>query len=70
MNKFIVLTAVAALMIATLVTASNQAYAETIIIVGSDVGQLNSGDTEASSEGDGPSTSNGGTVGAGDLSVN
>jgi hypothetical protein len=36
-NKFIVLTAVAALMIGTLVPASDQAYAEVTIIIGSDV---------------------------------
>jgi YbbR domain-containing protein len=35
-NKFIVLTAVAALMIGTLVPASDQAYAEVTIIIGSD----------------------------------
>lgn len=35
-NKFIVLTAVAALMIGTLVPASDQAYAEITIIIGSD----------------------------------
>ncbi len=44
-NKFIVLTAVAALMIGTLVPASDQAYAEVIIIIGSYVGQKNNGDT-------------------------
>jgi hypothetical protein len=35
-DKFIVLTAVAALMIGTLVPASDQAYAEVTIIIGSD----------------------------------
>ena len=35
-NKFIELTAVAALMIGTLVPASDQAYAEVTIIIGSD----------------------------------
>ncbi|MFZ0741569.1 MAG: hypothetical protein WB053_08705 [Nitrososphaeraceae archaeon] len=44
-NKFIVLTAVAALMIGTLVPASDQAYAEVTIIIGSYVGQRNNGDT-------------------------
>ena len=44
-NKFIVLTPVAALMIGTLVPASDQAYAEVTIIIGSDVGQKNNGDT-------------------------
>jgi hypothetical protein len=44
-NKFIVLTTVAALMIGSLVPASDQAYAEVTIIIGSDVGQQNNGDT-------------------------
>jgi hypothetical protein len=44
-NKFIVLTAVATLMIGTLVPASDQAYAEVTIIIGSEVGQQNNGDT-------------------------
>ena len=44
-NKFIVLTAVTALMIGTLLPASDQAYAEVTIIIGSYVGQKNNGDT-------------------------
>ena len=40
-NKFIVLTAVASLMIGTLVPASDQAYAEVTNIIGSYVGQKN-----------------------------
>ena len=44
-NKLIVLTAVAALKIGTLVPACDQAYAEVTIIIGSDVGQQNNGDT-------------------------
>ena len=44
-NKFIVLTPVATLMIGTLVPASDQAYAEVTIIIGSDFGQQNNGDT-------------------------
>ena len=44
-NKFIVLTAVAALMIGTLVPASDQAYAVVTIIIGFYVDQRNNGDT-------------------------
>jgi phosphatidylserine decarboxylase len=44
-NKFIALTPVAALMIGTLVLASDQSYAKVTLIIGSDVGQQNNGDT-------------------------
>jgi hypothetical protein len=44
-NKLIVLIAGAALMIGTLVPASDQTYAEVTIIIGSEVGQQNNGDT-------------------------
>jgi hypothetical protein len=65
------ITALALAAVALLVTASDQAYADVIIIVGSEVGQRNNGDIKTNSgEGDGPSTLDGSSFEAGNVRIN